>query len=1090
MRDSRPSTPVLILTAFVLIVPFCHWGTAEDAVVVEKYTRNPTDAYFIEAKIGKGVWLKNRHPAVFPVPFRTASVDAGTVSLWMKPVYVSDWPSQRTAIAIDGLFAAGNFWDKRRQACYLVLPGAQLAIDRAFCGTFHHVLHTWYTDEERTYLDGELVSTGKRRDADLKKPESFLLRIAARQGMGIDEVVVLDRSATTDDVAHLASGTRAWTLDGDTVLHAPFDGTLEARSHITDNGDVLRMFVHVGRPSATFLANDKPGFTVRVLNATSEARELTLKTTVTDLNRSVVFEKSLPVAAAAGTLCDVPLDLADIKTKGLFWGTFELFENGERLQETRIPFATTFGVNPALFAAEEMHTGYYLACPFPLLAAQKWVVLKESSSWSRLEPKQGQWHFDQLDHTVNAYLASGRVPVFPLGRGAPKWYTDRFQSKGAYYGYYFPNADSSEGLRVWLDSVRTIVARYRGKIRDYEFFPEYYGRTNAKYYVRVFNATAKAIHEVDAGIRVASTLGGYESWRKVVVPAIAANADYFTLHPYGMSHAEMRGDEHYRRWVDMLEECGASTALAGTESGCWHALKWAVADDGRPLSKRQFDRVVEQTEMPAFFTKRGRGRFVDFFTGAARIVRQQVQCRSLGFMYDLWWSDAGGGMIADVSYHPHTPSLMSVAYTNVSGLLAGWEYVRKIDLGATYLRGYLFKRGNEFQLVVMTDDPDEPTAVFPQLGESAAEVLDLYGNPVPFGKEDGFLKLALQPLLPLYVRHLTSAPERNRPVLSIETGTDAYPGMKTGVVVHAYNPTSRPLSATLTLTAPELLKAPQTRSLTLKPKGAARVEIDIVVPESIINSQPVHARLDTDSACLGALSRRGTLMIRRAVIASEGNVTVDGALDEWGDPKDFRIVLDDDDQVIKGIPYTRMYAMNQHVDWTGREDLSARVSVRHDQNRIYVAVRGYDNVLMSRFVDNPIYVYMDDSVEIFIDGRSRDKLGSPEFVGTGVYHIKLAPKIGDQDCVSYVSKPRGLTIPGLACASKQLADGYSLELMIPKKAFPGFAFSARSEMGFMVQIADQDTVMHGHAGAKSVLNWTGTRGVAHDPSKFSTLILE
>jgi len=416
--------------------------------------------------------------------------------------------------------------------------------------------------------------------------------------------------------------------------------------------------------------------------------------------------------------------------------------------------------------------------------------------------------------------------------------------------------------------------------------------------------------------------------------------------------------------------------------------------------------------------------------------------------------------------------------------------VRKIDLGAAYLRGYLFKKGDEYQLVVMTDDPDEATTVFPQFDGRSVSVLDIYGNPASFQNKDGFLELALQPLLPLYVRHITGAPEQNRPVLSMDTGADAYPGMKTSVAVHAYNPTSRPVRATLRLTAPGLLRAPQTRSLALAPKVGARAELSILVPESIINSQSVYARLETDSACLGTLSRRGTVPIRRAVVASTGAVTVNGVLDEWGDPEEFRIVLDRDNQVIKGIPYTRMYEMNQHVDWTGKEDLSARASVRHDDDSIYVAVRGYDNLLMNRFVDNPIYVYMDDSVEIFIDGRSPDKLGSPEFVGTGVYHIKLAPKIGDQNCVSYVSKPRGLSIPGLACSSKQLPDGYSLELKIPKKAFPDFTFSAKSKMGFMVQIADQDTVMHGHAGAKSVLNWTGTRGVAHDPSKFSTLIFE
>jgi hypothetical protein len=292
------------------------------------------------------------------------------------------------------------------------------------------------------------------------------------------------------------------------------------------------------------------------------------------------------------------------------------------------------------------------------------------------------------------------------------------------------------------------------------------------------------------------------------------------------------------------------------------------------------------------------------------------------------------------------------------------------------------------------------------------------------------------------------------------------------------------------LAMPGLLPQPRTESVSLAPRGDGEVAFEIALPEEMSDQQTVQLTLRTGTPQVGTVSRKLMLPVRRAVTAASAKVNVDGDIGEWGDPAVFRIALDRDDQVIHGIPHTRRYVMDQHVDWFGPDDCSARASVRHDADNLYVAVRGTDNKLVNSWTGEPIYIYMEDSVEVFIDGRPDDKRGSAEFVGLGVYHLKIAPKIGDQDPVAYVSKPRDHKIPGLRCASTQLPDGYALELQIPKSAFPGFDFSPGNRMGLSVQINDHDGDERAHLGAKSVLNWAGTRGVSSNPSKFSTLFLK
>ena len=1098
--EGKGKKALIVIGILIISVINARAGTGFKVIeILEKYSEDGSSGYYFpEGKIGSALAVFTGNPLVYPVFFSQRYPSEGTVSLWFKITRTPHYDAQNLLSITD--IGSISFYTSDGKSRTFNFPGGQKVVSNDFCDSFHHLLFTWNSKNEATYIDGEKVYEKKYtvNQIPLRDMSEALLTIHSAGVSLVDEIIILDRYTPEENLSIFSKNKVPWKVDINTVFYAGFDGSIRAKG-VIKQGDILRIAAYIGRVDATFRKGEVPEFTFHILNTTGQNQNVVLKGMIKDINKNIIMEKILSVKVPALDIMDVRFRMDRIKQNGLLWGYFTVLKGDVPVYKETIPFAKTLGLDAKRCKPDEIRTGFTAARSTNPPIYQKWGLI-HYDGWDTLEPSPGEWYFERLDLKVDSLIASGTVPVIMLSH-PPSWYESRYKSKG-YFGYYYPDTDDEEAMKYWKNYVRKVGERYKGKVFDYEVFGEAYGRSDPHHYGRLVAITSEVLRSIDPRIEVACNMGGYHDWAKIVAKETSGYADYYTIHPYNLVCGEdnkVLGDERYvESYIKILQDAGAKTKIANTEYGAYQPLTYGVHPDGYPMTKEEFDRFTSTSEMPEFFTKRGRSAFTDWYTTAFRVVRGHTINMVVGAKYALWWSSVGGGMISDLQFTRHTPSTASVAYANVSGIIAGYVFLRKIDLGTEYLRAYLFKKGRQYIVVAFTDDNEKESDVYIEVGGQRLHVIDIYGNPVPYKKAGRMLKLKLKPLIPLYVTEITDIPEENIPVLKIENMEKyAYPGIECKVKVNIYNPLTSDIKGFVVLKLPEPFGKIVPQQISIKSGEKKEMTFKIKIPMGILNNQKMEVWFDTGTKEMGTVILTDILTIRTSVVAHrvEKPVVIDGDLTEWGDVDKFPVVINDPEQVIAGIPYTKLYMMDQRFDWAGDKDLSARIAVGYDNENIYIAVRVWDNVVMNLTRKSPIYIYEGDSIEIFIDGRGAEDIGSNLFLGN-VYHIKIAPRTGvDQPPFHHISKPkRDMEIPGLAYDSRLLPDGYTLEIKIPfASAFPSIKPVPGQRMGLAFHLNDQDEKKFSGevegAKAKVTMLWGGEKGVSSDPSKFGILIL-
>lgn len=90
------------------------------------------------------------------------------------------------------------------------------------------------------------------------------------------------------------------------------------------------------------------------------------------------------------------------------------------------------------------------------------------TGWLHVEPQRGNWQFERLDEFVGWAESRGVKVVLPLGI-TPRWASVRPNEEGA---YGLGTAAEPADLETWRNYVRTVAARYRGRVAAYEISNE------------------------------------------------------------------------------------------------------------------------------------------------------------------------------------------------------------------------------------------------------------------------------------------------------------------------------------------------------------------------------------------------------------------------------------------------------------------------------------------------------------------------------------------------------------------------------------------------------------------------------------------
>jgi len=129
-----------------------------------------------------------------------------------------------------------------------------------------------------------------------------------------------------------------------------------------------------------------------------------------------------------------------------------------------VPSAT---IPPSLFG---MHIHRAASTtPWPAAPFAAWRLWDASVTWADLEPQQGEWHWEVLDHSV-ALAEEHRVEsLLPLGV-TPTWASARPTEPSVYQNP--GGAAEPRDLNDWRMYVQMVATRYRGRIRYYEIWNE------------------------------------------------------------------------------------------------------------------------------------------------------------------------------------------------------------------------------------------------------------------------------------------------------------------------------------------------------------------------------------------------------------------------------------------------------------------------------------------------------------------------------------------------------------------------------------------------------------------------------------------
>jgi hypothetical protein len=114
------------------------------------------------------------------------------------------------------------------------------------------------------------------------------------------------------------------------------------------------------------------------------------------------------------------------------------------------------------------HLAYPGPTPWPNVPVPQWRLWDANVTWADLQPAKGQWRFENLDGYVSLAKQHGTGLLLTLG-GSPTWASAKPQLQSSYYPGFTAEPANIED---WREYVRTVVARYKGRIQAYEIWNE------------------------------------------------------------------------------------------------------------------------------------------------------------------------------------------------------------------------------------------------------------------------------------------------------------------------------------------------------------------------------------------------------------------------------------------------------------------------------------------------------------------------------------------------------------------------------------------------------------------------------------------
>jgi hypothetical protein len=165
----------------------------------------------------------------------------------------------------------------------------------------------------------------------------------------------------------------------------------------------------------------------------------------------------------------------------------------------------------------------------------RWVRL--DLDWFRIEPRQGEFHWEELDRVVSRTAMRGARMLATLAY-TPPWASPNPGGPRV--------SDPPAETRFWTDFLRAAIERYRHQVQHWQFWNEpnireFWTGSRAQYRTQILEPAASVARSIDPGLQVvAPGLANLRDWRDWFREAMMARdgIDVINHHNYQRSGRE------------------------------------------------------------------------------------------------------------------------------------------------------------------------------------------------------------------------------------------------------------------------------------------------------------------------------------------------------------------------------------------------------------------------------------------------------------------------------------------------------------------------------------------------------------------------
>jgi hypothetical protein len=293
--------------------------------------------------------------------------------------------------------------------------------------------------------------------------------------------------------------------------------------------------------------------------------------------------------------------------------------------------------------------------PWPGKNIGAWRLHDANVTWALLQPEKNHWEFERLDRYVAIAKITGVELLLPLGF-TPRWAALRWNENSA---YGLGAASEPRDIEDWRNYVRTIVQRYKGKIKAYEMWNEpnlvnFYSGT-PEILAGLQKETYAIIKSIDPEAKLVSASATEDSpkalewFRHYIELGGASYADVIGYHFYLATSEPENVINLASKLHVILNRAGVKKPLWNTESG------WRIENQNHMSISESFDlgwKLLEERQ------------------AASYVVRSLLLARFADIERYYWyaWDNAEMGLMESVT---NKPKLAGRVYLRLAERLTG-----------------------------------------------------------------------------------------------------------------------------------------------------------------------------------------------------------------------------------------------------------------------------------------------------------------------------------------------------------------------------------------------------------------------------------